>query len=118
MKLLSWLTDQFSHRHKAMWLYQRGMIRARLRDHTSAVADYTAVIDMEDVPADIRAMALYNSAAVYTASHNDSQAICDLERLLEMGGAAANVRTEARRKLVRIQRSSDRLEERQANGAS
>jgi hypothetical protein len=116
MRLLSWLTNRFSQRHKAMALYQRGMIRAKLRDHQSALADFTAVVDMEDVPADIRAMALYNRAVVYTASHHDLQAIRDLELLLEMRGAAANVRTAAKRQLVRIQRSSDRLEQRQANG--
>ncbi len=94
------------------------MIKAKLRDHASAIADYTSVIDMEDAPADIRAMALYNRSIVYTAIHSDSQAIYDLERLLEMEGATANVRNEARRKLVRIQRSSDRLDDHAARNAS
>jgi len=109
MKQLSWLTNWFSHRHQAMSLYQRGMIKARLRDHASAMADYTAVIDMPDAPADIRAMALYNRSVVRSARHSDPEAIADLEQLLEMHGAAANVRTAARRQLVRIQRLSDRL---------
>jgi hypothetical protein len=94
------------------------MANAKRHAHDAALADYTAVIEMPGTPADIRAMALYNRSVVYTASHHDSQAVDDLEQLLEMDGAAANVRTEARRKLVRIQRSSDRLEERPANDAS
>jgi len=94
------------------------MIKAKLRNRESAVADYTAVIDMPGAPADVRAMALYNRSLVYSAMHKDSKAIGDLEMLLELEGAAANVRTEARRKLVRMRRSSDRLEQRSANGES
>jgi hypothetical protein len=94
------------------------MIREKLRDRASAMPDYTAVIDMEDFPADIRAMALYNQSVAYTASHSDPEALGDLEQLLEMHGAAANVRTAARRQLVRMQRQADRLEQRHANSAS
>lgn len=116
VKLFNWLTGRYSQRAKAMWLYRRGMIKAKLRDHAKAVADYTAVIEMDEAPADIRAMALYNRSLVYSGSHNESGAIDDLEKLLQLVGAAENVKTEARRKLLRMQRSSDRLDERPANG--
>ncbi len=101
-----------------MRLYQRGMIKAKLRDQDSAIADYTAVIDMLDAPDDIRAMARYNRSIAYTASHHHTEAIDDLQQLLEMKSAATNVRTAARRQFVRIQRSSDRLDEHAASSAS
>ena len=42
--------------------------------------------------------------------NNVADAALDLRRLLEMSGAAANVKLEARRKLVRMQRTLDRSE--------
>ncbi len=114
MKLLNWLKGRLSHRAKAIWLYRRGMAKAKLRDHVSAIADYTAVVEMADAPPDVRAMALFNRSVVHATRHDELRAIADLERLLEMEGAAANVRTEARRKLVRMQRSSDRHDEQSA----
>ena len=83
------------------------MKEANLHHNEAALANYTAVIDGADTPPDLRAMALYNRAVVYAATNNDSQAVDDLETLLEMAGAAPNVKTEARRKLVRMRRSSD-----------
>ncbi len=112
MKLFGWLKGPLSRRDKAMSFYKRAMAHAKLHDHKAALADYTAVIDMADAPADVRAMALYNRSVVHTASHDDPQAVGDLEKLLEMEGAAENVKTEAKRKLVRVRRTSDRAEER------
>lgn len=112
MQLFNWLKGRLSHRSQAMWLYRQGMLKAKLRDHASAVAAYTTVIDMADAPEALRAMALYNRSLVYLAGDNEGEAKSDLERLLEMAGAAANVKTEARRKLLRMQRTSDRIDER------
>ena len=108
MNLLGWLTGRWSARARAMLLYRRGMLKAKLRDHAAAVADYTAVVEMSDAPADVRAMALYNRSLVHAASRHDPLAIDDLETLIEMDGATAKVKTEARRKLVRMQRSDER----------
>ena len=112
MKLFSWLTGWLSHRDRATSLYRRGMAKAKLHDHKSAIADYTIVISMVDAPSDLRAMALYNRSHASSAGHDHSAAIGDLEKLLKMPGAAANVKTEARRKLMRVRRTSDRLDER------
>ncbi len=112
MKFAGWIKGQLFHRNKAMFRYKRGMARAKLHELEAALTDYTAVIEMPEASAEIRAMALYNRSIVYTANHNDSQAIGDLEALLEMAGAAANVKLEARRKLVRMQRMTERAEER------
>jgi hypothetical protein len=118
MPFLNWLRGRWTGRERSMAIYRRGMAHARLHDHEAALADYTSVIDMPGTPADIRAMALYNRAVVHTAGQNEREAIADLELLLELPGAAGNVRTEARRKLVRMQRSSARLNEPPAHGTS
>lgn len=115
MRLFNWLSGRLSNRHRALWRYKRGMIKAKLRDHKSAIADYTAAIEMDDAPADVRAMALYNRALVHHACGNEAAAIGDLERLLDTAGARENVRTEARRQLLRMQRSADRDTQRQTN---
>jgi hypothetical protein len=93
-----------------MSLYKRGMSSANLHDHPAALAHYTAVIEMADAPADIRAMALYNRSVVYTANHDEAQAVRDLEQLLEMPAASAKVKTEARRKLLRMERNTQRAD--------
>jgi hypothetical protein len=108
MTFLDWLKGRFSQRGQAMTLYKRGMASAKRHDDPAAVAAYTAVIDQDDAPAQIRAMALYNRSLVYASSHREVQAIRDLERLLDMPAAANHVKTEARRKLLRMQRTVER----------
>jgi hypothetical protein len=111
MKFLNWLKGKLSHRNKAMWLYRRGMLKAKLRDHRAAIADYTTVIDMADATDSLRAMALYNRSLVHAAVNQMPQAMDDLRSLLELPGATGNVKTEARRKLLRMGRTSDRADE-------
>jgi hypothetical protein len=110
MTLFGWLKGRLSHRDRATTLYKRGMACAKLHENHAALANYSAVIEMADAPADIRAMALYNRSVVHTANHDLAQASRDLEQLLEMP-AAAKVKTEARRKLLRMQRTSERTDE-------
>lgn len=83
---------------------------ARLQKHEAAITDYTAVIDMAGVRADVRAMALYNRALVRHTMAREADAIDDLRCVLEMGDVADNIKTEARRKLVRMERTSNRLD--------
>lgn len=87
-------------------------MRAKLHKNQGAIADYTVVIDMADSPKDLRAMALYNRALVYHAIANESAATVDLKRVLNMHEAAEFVKTEARRKLVRMERAEQRLDTR------
>lgn len=108
MTFLDWFKGYFSQRNRAMTIYRRGIARANEHDNQGALADYSAVIEMDAAPADIRAMALYNRSVVHGANHDEAQAIRDLEMLLEMPAAKATVKTEARRKLLRMQRTSER----------
>jgi hypothetical protein len=109
INILAWLKNRMSTQSHAMWLYRRGMVHAKLHKNRLAVADYTTVVEMEGVSADLRAMALYNRALVrHTEAADESQAIDDLKQILEMADAPEQIKTEARRKLVRMQRTSDR----------
>ena len=110
MKIFAWLKSLLSSQYRAIWLYRRGMLRAKLHKNQAAIADYTTVIDMAGVRADIRAMALYNRALVYHATGSESDAIDDLNKVLEMANVAENVKTEAQRKLVRMERSARRTD--------
>jgi hypothetical protein len=101
-----------------MWLYRRGMMRAKFHKHDLAIVDYSAVIDMPGVPADIRAMAFYNRALVHHATACESAAIDDLTQVIEIDDIADNLKTEARRKLIRMQRAPNRPNEHERFGDS
>jgi len=79
---------------------------AKLHKNQAAIADYTAVLDIPGVTAGLRAMVLYNRALVHHANAHESKAIDDLNRVLEMADAGGRVKMEARRKLVRMERTT------------
>jgi hypothetical protein len=109
MNFFHWLTDGFSDRGKAMALYKRGMAKAKQHDRQGAIDDYSAVAAMR-VPVEVRAMAIYNRALVHIAVKDDPKAIDDLNMVLGMKGmkeTLSNIKTEARRRLVRIDRRSN-----------
>ena len=85
-----------------------GVVRARLGNHTAATDDYTFVVDAEDVEDDLRAMALYNRALTFHAAGKEREATDDLNQLLALPGATSRVKTEARRRLVRMERNTTR----------
>jgi hypothetical protein len=109
MSVIRWLKSRFLVNKKAALYYRRGMMQARLHKNQGAIADYTAVIELADVTGPLRAMALYNRALVHHATGNDAGAIQDLNRILEMTEVASDVKTAARRKLIRMERASSRV---------
>lgn len=108
MALMSWLRSKMSHKHKATWLLRRGILNARGGRTSAAMEDYSEVLGMDGVSPNTRAMALYNRALLQSADGENSAASEDLNQILEMPGARQEVVTEARRKLTRMSRSSDR----------
>ncbi len=106
MGFFNWLKSRSSHRGKGLWLYKRGMEKAKKRDHTGAIDDYTATVDMEGIPPDVKAMALYNRAAVRDASGDSPQAVDDLNAVLAMAEPLEKVKTAAKQKLMRMERRS------------
>ena len=115
MNFWHWLRGGLSVRYTAMRLYRRGMKHAKLHDHPAAIADYTQVIELAEAPPKIRAMALFNRALVHSSTENKLEAINDLRSLLEMVEAPAEVKTEAQRKLVRMDRNLTREPSPQGN---
>jgi hypothetical protein len=94
-----------------LWLYNEAIAKAKKHDRKGAVDDYTATIDMRDVPPDVKAMALYNRALVHTAARDNPKAMDDLNAVLGMEEPLANVKTAARQKLVRMERRRSRSED-------
>jgi len=87
--------------------YRRGIEKARHHDQQGAIDDYSATIEMPDAPPDVKAMAFYNRGLA-RLSQDDPQAIDDLHHVLEIPQTPSSVRTEAKRKLLRIQRRVDK----------
>jgi hypothetical protein len=117
MNFTTWLKGFFSHRKQALSLYRSGMVKANNRDYDGAIADYSAAIQVGNIPKDVKAMAIYNRALAYSAIHDDERATDDLATVLETPGLPANIKTHAeqRREWIRQrdQRRADRAEQRE-----
>ncbi|MEW4452028.1 hypothetical protein AB1L30_05020 [Bremerella sp. JC817] len=103
MSSLSWLTDWFTQRDRAHVLYKRGMVRAQKHDHQGAVVFYTAALDAPEITPELTAMVLYNRGLVYVASGMAEQGAADLNAVLTMNEAGANVKKAAQQKLAKIE---------------
>ena len=103
MIIFDWFTGGFSNHGKALYLYKRGMAKAKKRDHQGALEDYTTTIGMPGTPADLLAMVLYNRALVYVAAGDERKGAADLDAVLAMNEALVNVKTMARQKLARME---------------
>lgn len=108
MDILKLLTGRFSSRGKAMSFYKRGMVKSKQHQHQGAIDDYTSAIGMPGTPPDVKAMALYNRALVHAAVGDDASATGDINAVLAMPQDLTHIKTEARRKLVRMRRGSDK----------
>lgn len=108
MSFFQWLKG--GSRSKALAHYRQGMNKAAKRDHRGAIDAYSAAIDVPGAPADVKAMALYNRALVYVTAGDAAKGTADLKAVLAMPEAVAEMKMEARRKLVRIQRKASRDE--------
>ncbi|MBN2290963.1 MAG: hypothetical protein JXM70_00975 [Pirellulales bacterium] len=84
------------------------MAKANKHDYDGAIADYSAAIQSPNIPADVKAMALYNRALVYSAIHEDKKSAEDLMAVLEMPGLPKNIQMEAQERRERIRRRKER----------
>ena len=85
-----------NHRHgrcpggaKGEALFYRGVTYEQRGDMEQALADYTAVIDMADAPAEQKAMALVNRGATYGQRGDVEQALADYTAVIDMADAPA-----------------------------
>jgi hypothetical protein len=84
------------------------MAKANKHDYEGAIADYSAAVQVSDIPTDVKAMALYNRALSYSAIHKDARAAEDLAAMLEMPGLPANIKNRAQQRRERIQQRDKR----------
>ncbi len=108
MSFTDWVKSCFSRRGKAVSLYRSGMAKANKRDHDGAIADYSAAIQVPNIPTDVKAMTLYNRALAYSAIHEDAKSAEDLAAVLELPGVPANIRTRAEERRERIRQRDKR----------
>jgi hypothetical protein len=88
------------------------MAKANKRDYGGAIADYSAAIREPSIPTDVKAMALYNRALAYSATHEDAKAAEDLAAVLEMPGLPINIKRQAQERRERIRRRDETAESR------
>jgi hypothetical protein len=100
MIVFEWINSCFSQRGRALWLFNRGLKKAKRRDHLGAIADYTSMIGMRVMPPDVLAMVLYHRAIGFLALGDDQKGHDDLNTVLAMGESLINVKTMARQRLA------------------
>jgi hypothetical protein len=83
------------------------MAKANEHNYNGAIADYSAAIRMPNIPADVKAMVLYNRALAYSAIHQDEKTAEDLAAVLEVPGLPQNIKTEAQQRQERIRRRNE-----------
>lgn len=108
MALIEWLRGKLSQSYRANWILGRAILNARAGRTDAALESYSEVIKMEGASPNTRAMALFNRGLLRNARGENAAAIVDLEQILEMPGVREQVVTEARRKLMRMTRTTDR----------
>jgi hypothetical protein len=102
LNLLSWWRSLGSVRNAGLALYKRGMTQANQHHDVSAMASYTEVIELLDVPPDVRAMALYNRALLHVNNKNFAKAQDDLNVILALPQSLPQIKLAARQKLERM----------------
>jgi hypothetical protein len=111
MGLMTWLKSFTSVRGRVQSLYEAGMQKAKREDYEGAVRDYTAALELSDVPLDQRSMLLFNRALAYSMLKDEAKANDDLNIVVGMRGAPAHIVSAAREKLERIRRRGQTSDE-------
>jgi len=113
MSLFSWFTEAFSARGKSLGVYRRGMGKMKVGDMAGAIADYTSVIALADVPEDVKAMALFNRGLAHHKAKNHQQAAADFDAVMEMPGAPDDIKAATLEKQTRWDLRDQRRAEKQ-----
>lgn len=103
MKIIDTIFGRVWLRRTPFSFYQRGIKKANKLDHQGAIDDYTTTIEMPDTPEYMIAMALYNRALAHVSIGENQKGTEDLNAVLGIDHAPANVKTVARQKLARME---------------
>ena len=107
MNPFRWLLGGRSARSSVLSLYKRGLAKTEKHDRQGALEAYTAAIDLQDAPEDVKAMALYNRALVLASAGETAKAVADLHALLAIPVPLHEIKSAAKRRLDRMQRQHD-----------
>ena len=110
MNFFQKITSKFSVRGRALAQVHQGMDCAKKNESVSAINHYTSVVNSPESPRDVKAMARFNRALVYTTIGKDRLATEDLKAVLNMPEAITKIKKSASDKLVRMQRKLTRDE--------
>ncbi len=113
MNFFKRITNRFSARGRALAQVEQGMVCVNKSESDNAIKHYSEVVDSSESPRDVKAMALFNRALVYTAIGKERQATEDLKAVLSMPETITKIKKSASDKLVRMQRNLTRKEPRQ-----
>jgi hypothetical protein len=103
MNLFRWLFGGRSARSVALAFYKRGLRCTKKHDQHGAMECFTAAVESPGAPNDVRAMALYNRALLFTADDDFSAAVDDLNAVLAMPDPLRDIKLAVRRRLDRMQ---------------
>jgi tetratricopeptide (TPR) repeat protein len=111
MNLFKRLFTWRSTRSEALSLYRQGLARAEKQDLEAALVAYTAAINLDRAPEDVKAMALYNRALLFAIQGDSGKALADLNAIVTMPISVPGVTVAARRRLERLQHRKDVADE-------
>ena len=110
MNLFRKIAASFTARGRGLALIDQGIACANNAQPDFAIKHYTDVINSPKSPRDVKAMALFNRALVYTTIDKEPLATADLKAILNMPEAMTQIKKSANDKLVRMQRKRKREE--------
>lgn len=108
MNFFKRIASRFTTRGRALIQVDQGMDCANKNEADDAIKHYSDVINSPDSPRDVKAMALFNRALVFTTTEKTLEATKDLKAVLDMPEAMAKIKKSAGDKLVRMQRKLER----------
>ena len=80
---------------KAMTLFNRGVSFSQQNNMKSAIADYSAVVEMNGATAGLKAEALVNRGITFSQQNETEKAIADYSAVIEMNDAPADQKAKA-----------------------
>jgi hypothetical protein len=102
MNIFSWWPEWLGASTTGLSRFRRGAVLANQHDSPGAMEQYTAAIETPGVLDDVKAMALYNRALLFSASKDWEQAEADLNAILAMPAPLRQFKSAAHQKLDRM----------------
>ena len=89
-------------RSDTLSLYKHGLACGESKDVQGALSAYTSAIELANAPDDVKAMALYNRAIIFTAEGATEKALTDLRAVMGLPVPLRVIKLAAKRRLERL----------------